>query len=277
MDLLRFIKMQGLGNDFVVVDYRERARAISEGQIRLIADRRRGVGCDQLIILERPKDPLADVFMRIYNADGGRVAACGNATRCVALLLMRQKNTRAVTIQTEAGLLPCRRTLDERIAVDMGRPRTRWQDIPLAHATDPRNVTLSNTPFAAGYAVNIGNPHVVVFVENVEDVDLERWGPLIERDPLFPEGVNVEVAQVSSRDRVRMRVWERGVGITPACGTGACAVAVAALDRQLTDREVTVAVDGGELTIEIDHKGHVHMAGPAATTFTGILDPSIVG
>ncbi len=277
MVALPFIKMHGLGNDFVVIDARERAFAPDAARVRALADRRAGVGCDQLILVEKPRSPLADAFMRIRNADGGEVAACGNATRCVAELLMREKGGTHVVIETAAGLLDAEATTDGLIGVDMGRISFDWRDIPLAEPVDPLNLPVEAGPLRNGVAVNVGNPHAVFFVENVERVPLEHVGPLIERHPLFPERTNVEAAEVRGRDRLRLRVWERGAGLTRACGTGACAAAVAAAKRGLTDRAVTVELDGGVLRIEWLRDNHVRMTGPVATAFTGLLDPSLAG
>lgn len=277
MVALPFIKMHGLGNDFVVIDARERAFAPDAARVRALADRRAGVGCDQLILVEKPRNPLADAFMRIRNADGGEVAACGNATRCVAELLMREKGGTHVVIETAAGLLDAEATTDGLIGVDMGRISFDWRDIPLAEPVDPLNLPVEAGPLRNGVAVNVGNPHAVFFVDNVERVPLEHVGPLIERHPLFPERTNVEAAEVRGRDRLRLRVWERGAGLTRACGTGACAAAVAAAKRGLTDRAVTVELDGGVLRIEWLRDDHVRMTGPVATAFTGLLDPSLAG
>lgn len=277
MVALPFIKMHGLGNDFVVIDARQRAFAPDAARVRALADRRAGVGCDQLILVEKPRSPLADAFMRIRNADGGEVAACGNATRCVAELLMREKGGTHVVIETAAGLLDAEATTDGLIGVDMGRISFDWRDIPLAEPVDPLNLPVEAGPLRNGVAVNVGNPHAVFFVENVERVPLEHVGPLIERHPLFPERTNVEAAEVRGRDRLRLRVWERGAGLTRACGTGACAAAVAAAKRGLTDRAVTVELDGGVLRIEWLRDDHVRMTGPVATAFTGLLDPSLAG
>ena len=277
MAALPFVKMHGLGNDFVVVDARASAFAPDAVRVRALADRRTGVGCDQLIVVEKPKNALADAFMRIRNADGGEVAACGNATRCVAAMLMREKGGTHAIIETAAGLLDAEVTAEGLIGVDMGRVSFDWRDVPLAEAVDPLHLPVEAGPLRDGVAVNVGNPHAVFFVDDVERLPLEHFGPLIERHPLFPEHTNVEAAQILGRDRLRLRVWERGVGITRACGTGACAAAVAAAKRGLTERAVTVELDGGSLRIEWLRDDHVLMTGPVATAFTGVLDPSLAG
>jgi diaminopimelate epimerase len=274
---LAFIKMHGLGNDFVVVDARTRAFSPAAAQVRALADRRTGIGCDQLVVIENPVDGLADAFMRIRNADGGEVAACGNAARCVAALMMREKGRRHAVIETAAGVLGAEAVDDGLIAIDMGRVRCDWREIPLAEAADTLHLGIAAGPLRDPVAVNVGNPHAVFFVEDVERAPLELFGPVVERHPLFPERTNVEAAQVLARDRIRMRVWERGVGLTRACGTGACAAAVAAGRRGLVDRGVTVVLDGGSLRIDWLCDDHVLMTGPVAISFSGVLDPSLAG
>lgn len=274
----RFVKMHGLGNDFVVVDARERPFPLDAAKARAIADRRTGVGCDQLLILEKPsgKSGLANVVMRIRNADGGEVEACGNGARCVADYVMRETGRNHIVIETLVGLLDAERATSmrdgtPRVTVDMGPARLDWRDIPLAEAQDTGKLALTLGPLRDPVAVNMGNPHAVFFVDDAEKIDLTSLGPVLERHKLFPERANIEVAQVLSPTRVRMRVWERGVGITQACGTGACATLVAAARRGLTGRKGTVVLDGGELDIEWLPDGHVLMTGPVAVSFTGEL------
>ncbi|MFO1113764.1 MAG: diaminopimelate epimerase [Rhodospirillales bacterium] len=272
-----FVKMHGLGNDFVVVDARLNPFVPDAAGVRAVADRRTGVGCDQLIVVEPPRNPLADAFMRIRNADGGEVAACGNATRCVAALLMREKGGIHAIVETEAGLLDAEATADGLVGVDMGPVSFDWRDIPLAEAADTLHLPLQVGPLSDGVGVSVGNPHAVFFAADAGTVALDRFGPLVERHPLFPERTNVGVAEVLGRGRLRLRVWERGAGLTRACGTGACAAAVAAARRGLTDRTVAVDLDGGTLRIEWLRDDHVLMTGPVATAFTGVLDPSLAG
>jgi diaminopimelate epimerase len=267
----RFTKMHGLGNDFVVFDARDNALALDPVQIRALADRHTGIGCDQLIVVERAKAELADAFMRIHNADGGEVAACGNATRCVADMVMREKGVEHVVIETGAGLLDTERAPGGRVRVDMGPARLDWRDIPLKDACDTTHVPLALGPLTDPVAVNMGNPHAVFFVADATAVDLAKLGPQLEHHPIFPERANIEVAQVLSRERLRLRVWERGAGITLACGSGACATLVAAARRGLAERHGFVVLDGGELEIEWLKDGHVVMTGPIATSFTGAV------
>jgi diaminopimelate epimerase len=271
-----FIKMHGLGNDFVVFDTRTAPLALDGNQARAIADRRTGIGCDQLITLEPARDRRADVFMRIHNADGGEVEACGNAARCIATLLMKETGRDRVTIETVVGLLDAARNGDSLVSVDFGPALLDWLEIPLAREMDTLHLDCSLGPLSDPVAVNIGNPHAVFFVPDAEKIDLESLGAKLEHHPLFPERVNVEIAHRTPDGRLRMRVWERGVGITRACGTGACATLVAASRRGLTARKAGVILDGGLLTIEWRADGHVIMTGPVATSFTGRLDPSLL-
>jgi len=271
-----FIKMHGLGNDFVVLDARKAKVSLDAGAARAIADRHTGVGCDQLIVIERARDPAADVFMRIRNADGGEVEACGNATRCIADLVMREAGRDRAVIETAAGLLDATAAGPERITVDMGPARLDWRDVPLARECDTLHVPLALSPLADPVACSMGNPHATFFVPDAEAIDLATLGPVLEHDPLFPERANIGVVQVLSPTRLRFRVWERGTGITVACGTGACAALVAAHRRGLTGRRAEVVADGGPLDIEWRADGHVMMTGPVATSFRGVLDASLM-
>lgn len=276
MSKQKFIKMHGLGNDFVVLDARANAIGITAEQARTLADRHQGIGCDQVIVIEPAKDANADAFMRIHNADGGEVMACGNASRCVASLLMNETGDTSVTLETGAGLLEAKNAKGDNITVDMGPARTEWQDIPLAEKADTLHLSFSRGPLKDPVAVNVGNPHAVFFVDDAEAVDLATLGPDIEHHPFFPERTNVEAAQVLSNDQIRLRVWERGAGITQACGTGACATLVAAHRRGLTGRKASIMLDGGPLDIEWLENNHVMMTGPVAISFTGIIDPALL-
>lgn len=272
---LPFRKMHGFGNDFVVLDARERPLELSEAQARAIADRRTGIGCDQLLIIEPPQAD-GDAFMTVRNADGGVVASCGNGARCVAAVVMDDLAKDAVTLETLAGPISATRADNDLITVDMGPALLEWQDIPLAMEEDTAHLDLVAGPLSNPVAVSMGNPHAVFFVDDVHAIDLEEIGPVIETHVLFPKRTNVEIVQVISRSHVRMRVWERGVGITQACGTGACAVGVAAARRDLTDRDVTVTLDGGDLHIVWREDGNVMMTGPATDVFSGTLDRSVL-
>lgn len=274
---LAFVKMNGAGNDFVVVNAMETPFRPTADQVRAICDRQTGQGCDQLIALE-PSD-TADVFMRVWNADGGAVQTCGNALRCVGWMLMTADQRQTASIDTLGGPTTARLEQDGRITIDMGAPRLRWDEIPLAEEMATYGVELQIGPIDAPVihtpgAVSMGNPHVVFFMDHTPDADFVRGsGSLIEHHPLFPEGVNVGFAHVLADDRIRLRVWERGAGLTRACGTGACAALVAAHRRGLTGRSATVEVDGGELFIDWDETtGHVFMTGPVEIERTGMLD-----
>lgn len=275
MDTWSFLKMHGLGNDFVVLDGRHRPLALTRQQVRAIADRRIGVGCDQLIVLEPPSDDRSQALMRIHNADGGEVEACGNAARCVGRLLMDETGHDSAVIATAAGVITAAAD-GERIVVDMGAPRLDWAQIPLAEPMDTLHVPVNVDSLSEAVAVNVGNPHAVFFVADVSSVPLANLGPRIEHHALFPERTNVEIIQTLARNRLRLRVWERGAGETRACGTGACAALVAAHRRGLADRTATVVLDGGELIISWREDDHVMMSGPVATAFSGVLDPSVL-
>lgn len=260
-----FVKMHGLGNDFVVFDARARALPdLSDDIVRRLADRHTGIGCDQLIVIEPPRDG-GDARMRIFNSDGGEVGACGNASRCVAQLLGPAR------VETAGGLIEVAPDGDGA-TVDMGTPRFDWDAIPLAYPMDTLDMPVGWDSLERPSAVNVGNPHVIFFVDDLDSQPLSVLGPRIETDPLFPERVNVNVAQLIAPDRLRLQVWERGAGLTRACGTGACATAIAAMRRGLTGRKVIVELPGGVLTIEWRADGHIAMTGPAATAFRGEVD-----
>lgn len=271
MSALAFTKMHGIGNDFVVIDLRDASLALDQAQARAIADRRTGVGCDQVIAVEPPRNARAEAYLRILNADGSEAEACGNGTRCVAALLMAEKGADHVTIETAAGLLDAARAADGEVTVDMGAARLDWRDIPLAEPADTAHLDISLGPLSDAVAVNMGNPHAVFFVDDAETVALADYGPALERHEMFPEGANIGVASVPSREKIRLRVWERGAGLTQACGSGACAAVVAASRRGLTGRKAEVALDGGVLRAEWLENGHVVMTGPVAVSFTGTL------
>ena len=265
-----FVKMHGLGNDFVIIDGRENGFSPNFRMRIAIADRHRGIGCDVLVVLEAPT-AAADVLMRIYNPDGSATGACGNVTRCVAQLLFRTTGRTRCVIQTEAGLLESWAAGDGRVAVDMGVPRVAWQEIPLSGPMDTLAVALSMDELPAPCCVGMGNPHAVFFVDDVAAVALAAVGPRLENHALFPERCNIEFVQILHRSHFRMRVWERGAGITQACGSGACATVVAAARRGLGERSAVVTLDGGDLYIEWRSDNHVVMSGPTALVFSGEL------
>ena len=268
-----FLKMHGLGNDFVVFDGRKGGIPLEPALARAVADRRFGIGCDQVIVIEASKNG-AEIAMRILNADGGEVESCGNAARCVARLLMEERDVGSVRIDTVGGPLLCTDAGQGFVTVDMGAPRFDWQDIPLAKSLDTNGFALAvggMTLTAA--AANVGNPHCILFVDDAEAADVAGLGPQIEQHPLFPARINVEFVSALSPSRLRMRVWERGVGITRACGTGACATAVAAHRRGVAERRVDVALDGGVLSIAWrESDDHILMTGPSTLSFAGDVD-----
>jgi len=267
---LPFLKMHGAGNDFVVLDGRARRLAISGAQAKWIADRRLGVGCDQIIILEA--DPAgSDAFMRILNADGSEAGACGNATRCVAALLAEETGQRRIGIRTSFGLLPSEIIGPGLVEVDMGEPRLEWDEIPLAAPADTLHLKIAMGPVEDPAACSMGNPHATFFVKELAHLPIETIGPVLERNKHFPERANIGFALVEAPDRIRLRVWERGAGVTLACGSGACAALVNAHRRGLAGRQATLFLDGGELTITWRDDNHILMQGPAATAFAGRL------
>ena len=276
MGKIPFLKMHGLGNDFVVIDGRRAVITVDAAAARALADRRTGIGCDQVILLEPPREPTARVLMRIHNPDGGEAEACGNATRCVADLLARETGKAKVRIETVAGLLDAEALPDGRVAVDMGPVRTGWREIPLSRPMDTERIELTLGPLSVPVCTNLGNPHATFFVDDVDAVDLAALGPELERNQVFPQRANIGVATVRDRGNIRLRVWERGAGITRACGSGACAALVGAHRRRLVGRQATVELDGGVLDIVWRGDGHVVMTGPVALSFEGAFDPNLL-
>jgi diaminopimelate epimerase len=274
--------MNGLGNDFAVFDARRQPFRPSEALIRAIADRKLGVGCDQVFVLEPPTDPMADLFMRIWNADGGEVGACGNGTRCVAWLLARDGAGSSPMIETRPGVLACEVHEGGRVTVDMGAPRFEWQAIPLVEAFhDTRGIELQVGPIDAPLihspsVVNVGNPHCIFWVDSLDVVDLGRVGPMLEHHRLFPDRANISLAKVTSRNAITLRTWERGAGLTKACGTAACAAAVCAARKKLTDRRVTVTLPGGPLEIEWRESNRIMMTGPCELEYEEPLDEGLL-
>jgi diaminopimelate epimerase len=273
---IHFWKMHGLGNDFVIIDSRKTGYVPDRATRLRIADRHTGVGFDQLIILLPPKSSGADVYMDIYNPDASGAGACGNATRCVARLLFEESEKKSAVIETVSGLLPVTPKKD-LFEVDIATPKFDWQDIPLVSAQDTLKIDLTVGALAQPCGVNVGNPHAVFFVSNVGAVPLTELGPRIEQHPLFPDRVNVEIAQILSPNKIRMRVWERGAGITMACGSGACATLVAAVRRGLTERRAEIVLDGGSLWVEWrETDNRVILVGAATLSYTGILAPELL-
>jgi diaminopimelate epimerase len=261
---LPFMKMHGLGNDFVVIDARVTARAVTAELARALADRHRGVGFDQLAVIE--PDDTADLRLVFYNADGSLSAACGNATRCIARHEMEVRDRSEITIRTDRGILQARDAGGGLTSVNMGQPTTDWADIPLAEAADTLHLPIAGDPVAT----SMGNPHCTFFVDDAEGVDLAARGAEMEHHPLFPERTNVQFVSLLAPDHLRMRVWERGTGVTLASGSSSCAVAVAAARRGLTGRSVRLTLDGGEIAVDWRDTG-VWMTGPTSHVFSGVL------
>ncbi len=270
-----FIKMHGLRNHFVIVDAREDAYRPGVDEIVRICDGQVGVGAEQLVVLERPVADGADAFMRLYNVNGREVGACGNATRCVAWLLLEELGQDRVGVETLAGVLDCSRAGDLRVTCDMGCIHTNWASIPLGGEVDNGAIDLAG--LTGGFALNVGNPHLVYFVDEVGAVDLVSVAQQIQANSLFPESVNVGVAQRVADDRLQLRVYERGAGLTMACGTGACAAAFAAFEQGLIDTpRIAVELPGGEVLIELEARDtdgtHAIMTGPVAFSFRGEIE-----
>ncbi len=269
-----FLKMHGAGNDFVVLDARAHPLDLAPAAAARIADRHRGVGCDQIILIE-PDDGAA-AFMRILNADGSESGACGNATRCVAALLAAETGARHLVIRTNAGLLPADIKGPTLVEVDMGAPKLGWEDIPLAEPADTLSLRLALGPVQNPAACSMGNPHATFFVDDLTHLQIETIGPKLERARLFPERANIGFARIDAPDRIRLRVWERGAGLTLACGSGACAALVNAHRRGLAARRAEIEMDGGTLTLTWRDDGHVLMEGPVALVFEGELDAAML-
>ena len=275
---MKFAKMNGLGNQIAVLDARERPITLNASAVEALATAGKGIGFDQLMVLLPPKNPVADVYTEIWNSDGSKVAACGNGSRCVAWYVMREMNCQNLVMETEAGLLGASKVGPNIISIDMGEPILDWERIPMSERMDTMRIELQVGPIGDPIlhgpgVVNMGNPHCVFFVQDAELAPVEAVGPMIEYHPLFPDRTNVGFAEIVARDHIRLRVWERGAGLTKACGTGACAALVAAVRRRLCDRVANVEVDGGMLQIEWRKSdNHVIMTGEVALESDGNLN-----
>lgn len=278
MNSIAFYKMNGLGNDFAVFDARKTDVPLDRRSVRAISNRKTGIGCDQLIRMEQVEG--ADVFMRIWNCAGDEVEACGNATRCIGHLLLSETGKSQVSVMTNAGTLLCRPGVDEgQVRVDMGAPRLGWQEIPLAEEfSDTRKIELQIGPIDnpilhSPSVVNVGNPHCIFWVEDIEAINLARLGPMLENHLMFPDRANISLAQLTGRNQIRLKVWERSAGLTRACGTAACAAAVAAVRLHMTERHVTVSLPGGPLDIVWrERDSHILMTGPYELEYEGQID-----
>ena len=268
-----FIKMHGLKNDFVIIDGREKKIHLSKNQIKKIANRKIGLGCDQIIILEKPKNKKTFGFIKIFNSDGSETKACGNASRCVAFLLMKELKTKKTIIQTKAGLLNAFLKKNKEVSVDIGKAYFKWNQIPLKRKMNTNKLNFKINNFVNPFAVNVGNPHVVFFIKDLKKINLKKIGPKIEKLSLFPERINVNFAKILNNNKIALRVWERGAGITKACGTGASAATIAAIKNKLINKKTCyVQMEGGELKIEYKKNGHIVMTGPIKTIKKGVLN-----
>jgi len=271
-----FIKMHGLRNDIIIVDARRTPFNPSVGQIRKICDRRAGVGGDELLIVEPPtssdNEKNIAAFVRIINTDGREVEACGNASRCIGWLLMKERHLESIVFRTLGGKLSCRLKGDKYVSVGMGRLRTAWHEIPISKEMDSLHLGIGAGPLQDPVGMNIGNPHAIFFVKDIHKIDLETYGPDLQHHAIFPEEANIGVAQMIDANTMKLAVWERPGALTTACGSGACAAVGAAIRRGLTDqRKVRVIMPAGNMEIEIDENAQVTMAGPIETCYAGYL------
>ena len=265
MDIKAF-KMDGLGNDFVIIDNRQKITNLSKEQIIKICDRN-FVGCDQLILIE--KDENTDAYLKFFNSDGGESGACGNGTRCVADLISKEKKDKTVILSTLSGNLKSEILENNLVTTEIGNAKTNWNDIPLSNELNTKNLNIkikdkNNKEYSGGTAINVGNPHVIFFVDNIEDFNIVKIGPEIENQKIFPEKCNVTIAKVINRNLIKVKVWERGAGLTKACGTAACAAAFAGKLNNLTDNNIDIEFETGKLSIFIDETNSIHMKGPVS-------------
>lgn len=266
-----FRKMHGTGNDFVVLDGRTHKLNMTAELAKRLSDRHFGIGCDQLVVLAEPKSG-ADVAMRIFNADGSEISTCGNATRCVADIVMTQTGKPEASMETLAGIRTGSRALDGSVTVNMGTPKLLWNEIPLSESRNTLHLGIEEGLLRDPVAVNMGNPHAVFFVRDLHHIKMAEWGAKLERNPLFPQAANISAVQVINEGTLKMVVWERGTGITLACGSAACAAVVAGVQRELCQRKASVELPGGTLHIDWTRAGDVLMTGPVAYVFTGEIE-----
>ena len=265
MDIKAF-KMDGLGNDFVIIDNRQKITNLTKEQIIKICDRN-FLGCDQLILIE--KDKSTDAFLKFYNSDGGESGACGNGTRCVADLISKERNNKSIVLKTISGILKSEILGNNIVTTEIGKAKTEWNEIPLSEKLNTKNLNIKisdkdNKEHSGGTAVNVGNPHIIFFVNKIDNFDIKKIGPNIENHKIFPERCNVTIAQVVDENLIKVKVWERGAGLTKACGTAACATAFAGKLNNLTNNKTDIEFEDGKLTISIDEKNSIHMKGPVS-------------
>tara|TARA_B100001013_G_scaffold93786_1_gene52267 strand:+ start:35 stop:862 length:828 start_codon:yes stop_codon:yes gene_type:complete len=271
--IINYIKMHGLKNDFIIIDARTKKIFLNKKNIKKISDRKKGLGCDQVVIIEKPKKKKTSAFIKFYNADGSITKACGNATRCVAFLLMKEYKTKKIALETESTLLNAFLAKNNQVSVDIGKAYFKWKQIPLKRKININKINFNVDSYIKPALVNVGNPHIIFFMKNLKKINLKKVGPKIEKNHLFPERINVNFAKILKNNKIELRVWERGVGITKACGTGASATAVAAIKNKLINKRICyIHMDGGKLKIEYKKNGHIVMTGPTKTIKKGILN-----
>ena len=271
--IINYTKMHGLKNDFIIIDARAKKIFLNKKNIRKISNRKKGLGCDQLVIIEKPKKKKTSAFIKFYNSDGSITKACGNATRCVAFLLMKEFKRKKIALETESTLVNAFLTKNNQVSVDIGKAYFKWKQIPLKRKVNINKVNFNIDSYINPTLINVGNPHIIFFMQNLKKINLKKVGPKIEKNPLFPERINVNFAKILKNNKIELRVWERGVGITKACGTGASATAVAAIKNKLINKRICyIHMDGGKLKIEYKKNGHIVMTGPIKTVKKGILN-----
>ena len=271
--IINYTKMHGLKNDFIIIDARAKKIFLNKRNIQKISNRKKGLGCDQLVIIEKPKKKKTSAFIKFYNSDGSITKACGNATRCVAFLLMKEFKRKKIALETESTLVNAFLTKNNQVSVDIGKAYFKWKQIPLKRKVNINKVNFNIDSYINPTLINVGNPHIIFFMQNLKKINLKKVGPKIEKNPLFPERINVNFAKILKNNKIELRVWERGAGITKACGTGASATAVAAIKNKLINKRICyIHMDGGKLKIEYKKNGHIVMTGPIKTVKKGILN-----
>ncbi len=270
---INYTKMHGLKNDFIIIDGREKKISLNSNKIKKISDRKKGLGCDQVVIIEKPKKKKNSAFIKFYNSDGSITKACGNAARCVAFLLMKECKTKKIALETESTLLNASLAKNNHVSVDIGKAYFKWRQIPLKKNININKINFNVNSYIKPILVNVGNPHIIFFVKNLKKINLKKIGPKIERNSLFPERINVNFAKILNNNKIELKVWERGSGITKACGTGASATTVAAIKNKLINKRIChIYMEGGKLKIEYKKNGHIVMTGPIKIIKKGVLN-----
>tara|TARA_Y100000590_G_scaffold256606_1_gene288142 strand:- start:179 stop:1006 length:828 start_codon:yes stop_codon:yes gene_type:complete len=270
---INYTKMHGLKNDFIIIDGRDKKISLNKNKIKKISNRKKGLGCDQVVILQKPKKREASAFIKFYNSDGSKTKACGNAARCVAFLLMKECKKKKTLIQTEATMLNASLAKNNQVSVDIGKAYFKWNQIPIKKKINIEEIDFKVNSLLKPFLVNVGNPHIVFFVKNLEKINLKKVGPKIEKLSLFPERINVNFAKILKNNKIALRVWERGSGITKACGTGASATTVAAVKNKLINKRICyIHMEGGKLKIEYKKNSHIVMTGPIKIVKKGVLN-----